>query len=349
PPCCTRKEQGPPKVKSGGTTDLQCGSKYQPNSSPHDVPGGVTYTIASCKDDPTKKCLHAQVKTSSDATIGDIHLNIGTDTDTLPGTGLGTWPFNKYCTYSGSVGDCWVPLSVIEALFSDTRLCGHSVNIAFGVKVTYAGGGGDTCFGKGAPLPGANWFMYSVLTFECPEVCVEYCCCKPPVVEPPTPPVSCHFGTAYGYGTGSVKFNDLDLPRPNTCKSKWGWYFAVSDPSISGTLFAGTAQNDVDAKGTDVGTFTAMLSGSNLIVSYSLKTGYDLGEVHVYASCSKPTTCAPGQFTYTGAGLDLSGTADTSFGPKSIAIAGAPPSCSTYYLIFHASVNKLYPAGSTCP
>ena len=107
----------------------------------------------------------------------------------------------------------------------------------------------------------------------------------------------------------------------------------------------GAGLNDLN-KGTAVGSFSATLSGTNLIVSYKLDAGYDLGEVHVYASCLTPTTCAPRGYTYNGAGLDLSGIADTTF-TRTIAIAGSPP-CSKYYLIFHAAVNKIYPAGTTC-
>ncbi|SPN97565.1 uncharacterized protein DNG_01076 [Cephalotrichum gorgonifer] len=347
PPCCTTKEQGPPEVSSGGSTNLQCGKKYEPDTSSHDVPSAVTYAIADCQEDPTQKCLHAQVSASADATITDIHLNIGTGS--LPSTALGRWPFNKYCTFSGQVGDCWVPISAIEALLTPPSLCGATVKVAFGISVSYSGGGSDTCFGQGSPLDGKNWFMYSLLSFACPDVCTGWCCCKPPpVVEPPKPPVACEFGSAYGYGPNYSNFNGNPNPpalADNTCK-KWGFYFAVSDPTLSGILHAGAGQNDL-SKGAAVGAFSAMLVGTNLVVSYSLDAGYDLSEVHVYASCTVPRSCSPGSYTYTGNGLDLSGTEDRTFS-KSIAIAGSPP-CSTYYLIFHAKVNKLYPYGTTCP
>jgi len=62
--------------------------------------------------------------------------------------------------------------------------------------------------------------MYSVLTFQCPDVCTAYCCCKPPVVEPPPTPVSCGLGTAYGCGPGYANFNGVPIGpalTPKTC------------------------------------------------------------------------------------------------------------------------------------
>jgi hypothetical protein len=321
--------------------------------SSHDIASAVTYKIEPCVKDPTLTCLHAKVQASSDATVLDIHLNIVNQGDTLPSTGLGLWPFSKYCEFSGTVGNCWVPLSAIEAVVSSHSLCSSTIKVAFGIKVSYLGGGGDTCFGQGNPLDGKNWFMSSTISFSCPGVCTQYCCCEPHI-EPP-PGVVCEAGSAYGYGLGYADFNGDPVgpalsPLPNSCK-KWGFYFPLAPAAmaagLTGTLHVGAGQNDV-SKGQPVGTFTATLSGSNLDVSYTLTSGFDLSEVHVYASCSKPDTCAPGRYTYPGSGtpVDLSGTTDTSFS-KSIAIAGAP--CDEYYIIFHAKVNTILPAGSTCP
>lgn len=63
---------------------------------------------------------------------------------------------------------------------------------------------------------------------------------------------------------------------------------------IDGLLEVGAGGNDV-SKATEVGTFTAQLSGSTLSFTYELNDDtFDLSEVHVQASCKAPTTCAPG-------------------------------------------------------
>jgi hypothetical protein len=193
--------------------------------------------------------------------------------------------------------------------------------------------------------------MYTTVGFACPDICTHSCCCPPP---PPPPPQDhwCDIGTAFGYKAGAPNFNGNPVGPalgPTTCK-RWGWYFyapastLTASGGLTGTLVVGAGGNNV-TKGIEVGTFTATLSGTSLTVRYSLYNGFDLSEVHFYASCSQPGSCAPGSYTYPGSTvLDLSGTTDASF-QQTITVS----SCSYYYLIFHAKVNQSYPADVPCP
>ena len=88
------------------------------------------------------------------------------------------------------------------------------------------------------------------------------------------------------------------------------------------------------SKGTKVGTFTITKSSTGTVtVTYKLFDGFDLGSVHVWASCSQPDTCAPGQYTYVND--SAFGGVETTF---SVDFSGLC-SCSTIYFIIHADIN----------
>ena len=95
---------------------------------------------------------------------------------------------------------------------------------------------------------------------------------------------------------------------------------------------------------TETCTFWAVLSGTSLTVTYTLSSGVDLGEVHIYASCSSPGSCAPGQFGNPSMPPDLSGSTDTSF---QTTITVGP--CTNYFLIFYAKINQVLPLATPCP
>ncbi|EJT78904.1 hypothetical protein GGTG_03997 [Gaeumannomyces tritici R3-111a-1] len=45
------------------------------------------------------------------------------------------------------VGECWVPLSALEAVLNLHAICGSTFKVAFGIEATYTGGGGgNICF-----------------------------------------------------------------------------------------------------------------------------------------------------------------------------------------------------------
>lgn len=352
-PCCIAKAKGPPKISTDDgtgtrTINLQCGRNFDPGSDPQDVNNGVTYAIEPCPDAlyPGQTCFHTKATPGPGETIQDIHLAIldGSadpgDPNTLP-TGLGKWPHNSYCYKDGN---CWVPISVVQAVLvpPSGSLCDQDIIVVFSIDL-----GTATCFAQGDVIQGnqGRWFMFTRVSFTCPDICTQSCCCPPP-----TPPQvhTCHLGTAFGYGTQpqAINFNG-DLPS-TTCK-RWGWYFIVPSGQltggISGNLIVGAGGNDL-SHGTIVGTWTAKVTGTSLAVSYSLSSGFDFTEIHIYASCASPDKCAPGSYGFPVPLPDLSGPTDTSF-QTSITI---DPACQpNYFLIFHAAINQVLPLATPCP
>ncbi|KAJ0133293.1 hypothetical protein HZ326_23634 [Fusarium oxysporum f. sp. albedinis] len=357
PPCCVEKGPGPVQVSpSTSKTNLQCGSKFGDDQL--DVTDGVAYTIEDCPASGPysgKKCLHIAITTVAAATISDIHLQVDDDPITL-NTKLGKWPFNSYCTLGPT--ECWVPFDAIIATFENpsvSSLCDTAVYVAVGISVSSKRcASGATFFNQGTAIGSGNWFMYFTLDLECPEICLRKCCC--PALPPPSPETkSCSIGTAFGYGDGFKNLNG-DPVGPALGGSgcnRWGWYFTPSKATltagISGSLIVGAGQNDI-FKGTKAGTWSASLSGSQVNVQYNLYDDdtnghFDLAEVHVYASCSAPTKCAPGDYTYVFPSGTLTGSSDTTYS-TSIQVDGT---CSSYYLILHAKVNEVFSKSATCP
>ncbi|RYO80069.1 hypothetical protein DL766_009333 [Monosporascus sp. MC13-8B] len=331
--CCNEKKQGPPKVSKN--VNLQCGTNYGDDSN--DVEDGVKFDVVECPAAyGSGDCFHVKITVAAGAVINDMHLQINDDPITV-NTGLGNAPWidSDYCDVS--LGECWVPVDYIQNLFPTNSLCGKIVNVAAGVGIN-----GATCFQQGTPIsPKGNWFTYTTVTFECPDVCAKSCHC-------PTGKW-CSMGTAYGYAEGkAITFNPTLVNGGASGCKKWGWYYKISSGDLSagltGDLRVGAGGNDV-SKSVDVGDFSAKLSGTTLTVKYDLASGYDLGEVHVYASCSAPTSCAPGSwaaYNSDRSGLDLSATTDRTF-EQAITV----PQCGNYYLIFHGAINNKI-TGDTC-
>ncbi|KAJ9646313.1 hypothetical protein H2199_002362 [Coniosporium tulheliwenetii] len=159
----------------------------------------------------------------------------------------------------------------------------------------------------------------------------------------------CSFGTAFGYSSSNPKSLTLNsyTPLPNSCK-RWGWYTTLTTAQLSsgigGPLYVGAGQNDI-SKATDVGTWSATLSGGNVYFTYSLSGAYSLADVHVDIGCLSFASCSPGQFKYVNDAFTDS-PAVTSFTTPGLKL----PSCSAgkLYVIVHASVNTAK-SRSACP
>jgi len=353
PPCCLEKGPGPLKVSDGTNhADLQCGTNF--GDDQQDVTNGVAYTIEDCPPNGPyagQKCLHIAITPAPGVTVSGIHLQVDDQKITL-NTKLGTWPFNKYCTANPS--ECWVPTKAIIDTFDPAvaSLCDKTVHVAVGISISIPGStSGATCFNRGTPIGSGNWFMYVTLNLECPETCLRQCCC------PSTPPPStklCFIGSAFGYGDGAINLNGNPVGPAlggQGC-NRWGWYFTPSQATLSagidGTLIVG-AGNNVISNGIPVGSWSAILSGSDLKVNYNLYNDdtnghFDLAEVHIYASCTKPSKCDPGGYTWVD-DTTLTGNSDTSY-THTLTVDNT---CSTYYLIFHAKVNQQFPSDDDCP
>ncbi|KAF5699936.1 hypothetical protein FMUND_14546 [Fusarium mundagurra] len=211
----------------------------------------------------------------------------------------------------GGPTECWVPLDDIIAIFENlsvSSLYDTAVYVAVGISVSSKRcASGVIRFNEGTAIGSGNWFISFTLDLECPEISLRKCCC-PALAPPPLETKSCSVGTAFGYGDGFKNLNG-DPVGPALGGSgcnHWGWYFTLSKTTltagISGSLIVGAGQSDI-SKGTKVGIWSASLSRSQINVRYNLydddtKGHFDLAEVHVYVSCSAPTKCAPGDYTY---------------------------------------------------
>lgn len=344
--CCTHEFSKPTLDK--GTFNLQCGA----NGVADIVNSAVKAEIIGCDsgDDLTKDTCILKISSTPVGSITDTHLEISTSAWTsanYPAKNPPSWSYTSYC--DKTTGVCQVPLNKIGD--GASALCDKPLNIAYHASTSE----GKTCTGDGTRIPGQpgnRWWEYLTLDFTCPKVCDGWCCCEKPVVAPPPPPPStkvCDIGTAFGHGAGAKALNGNDGGSAvcNTA-NRWGWYFATSETSASGKLIVGAGGNDL-TKGTTVGTWSSEKTGSAITFSYNLYDDntnghFDLSSVHVQASCTKPTKCGPGQFTFKDD--NLSGSSDTSY-TKTFSVDGG--SCSTYYLIFHASVNKQVLETETCP
>ncbi|KAL5611049.1 hypothetical protein FOBRF1_007166 [Fusarium oxysporum] len=319
PPCCVEKGPGPVQVSpSTSKTNLQCGSKFGDDQL--DVTDGVAYTIEDCPASgpyPGKK-------------FDDDPITLNTK--------LGKWPFNSYCTLSPT--ECWVPVDAIIATFENpsvSSLCDTAVYVAVGISVSSKRcASGATCFNQGTAIGSGNWFMHFTLDLKCPEICLRKCCCP---ALPPPPPETKSYPVCPALGGSGC--------------NRWGWYFTPSKATltagISGSLIVGAGQNDI-SKDTKAGAWSTSLSGSQVNVQYNLYDDdtnghFDLAEVHVYASWSAPTKCAPGDYTYVFPSGTLTGSSDTTYS-TSIQVDGT---CSSYYLTLHAKVNEVFPKSATCP
>lgn len=343
--CCTREFAKPTLVSS--TFNLQCGA----NGAADIVNGAVKVEIVGCNTaddlDGEDTCI-LKVSSTPAGTITDTHLEISTSAWTgteYPGNAPASWTYTSYC--DKTTGVCQVPFKKIKGGVS--TLCDKKLYIAYHASTT-DGTTSKTCTGDGTLIPGQSgkrWWEYLTLDFICPQTCVDWCCCEQPEQpEPPKPSTkTCGMGTAFGYANGAKNLNGLAACDAN----RWGWYFATSQTSLNGKLIVGAGGNDL-TKGTPVGTWSSEVEGSNIKFKYELYDDdtnghFDLSSVHVYASCTEPATCAPGRFTFKDDD-SLTGSSDTSF-PNTVKVAAG--TCSTYYLIFHATINKQIPSTDTCP
>lgn len=90
----------------------------------------------------------------------------------------------------------------------------------------------------------------------------------------------------------------------------------------------GAGRNDI-AKATNVGSFSIAHVGSNIVLTYTLSSGYYLSATHFYYGATYPRRIAPGQFGNTHDPLALT-TTDTFTVPY-------VPGHNTY--IVHAAIS----------
>lgn len=126
--------------------------------------------------------------------------------------------------------------------------------------------------------------------------------------------------------------------------NRWGWTNEIdnTDGTTSFDLYAGAAKCDVDKKGEKVGTVTVEISGNVALITFTILSGFDLLETHVYLGDDLlPSidedginfTIAPGQYPHI---HDGSGITSTSSDTYSIDVSGMGSSIN---FVAHASVK----------
>jgi len=170
----------------------------------------------------------------------------------------------------------------------------------------------------------------------------------------------CQFGTGYAYnsacnpnGSAACTYYIKNLSGTGCGNGKWGWYFALTPASLaafSAPLYVGAGGNNL-ASGTAVGTVSITTSGSAITVHYTVDPAYGLNFIHVQLDCDVPPKCSPGQ---------LNSKTDGTPQPTCLIGANGLPAtstsvtftktCTTYYAIFHAAVDRIDTTGTdgTC-
>ncbi len=151
---------------------------------------------------------------------------------------------------------------------------------------------GETTWSFGTPFDGTRWGWYSTYTVCCADV---------------PPPVTYMSETAFakfskedgGYVfTSGPKSNPEKYPSLDLTRNRWGWSGNLSTGSYSAEIWAGAGLNHT-SKGVHIGSLYVDISAESVSVSYALKDGFMMEEVHIYVNDMMPSTFAPGQYGHT--------------------------------------------------
>ncbi|RYP71075.1 hypothetical protein DL770_008173 [Monosporascus sp. CRB-9-2] len=158
-------------------------------------------------------------------------------------------------------------------------------------------------------------------------------------IHTPTPnPSTCGYGTAFGYQDSSNSFTFRSITTSTKGCNRWGWYEQPSASAlksgISGSLLVGAGGNDI-SKATNVGTWTAKLTGGLVTVTSSTTDSYLMTEVHVEVKCPPITKCAPGQYIYNSGSISTNSYTTIPGIPYPTCAGGAKP-----VLIIHAAISQ---------
>ncbi|RYP06121.1 hypothetical protein DL764_003343 [Monosporascus ibericus] len=284
---------------------------------------------------------------------------------------------NYLCTTSGSIATCTIPFTSITGLSTtDVRtlfgaMCPKGDREALEFYIAFSGTLKDssstvsfhqdktcTSYTSGTCTAWCDDCIYNEMAYRCTN-CNVPCPSTTSLptlstavptlsTTPPTPtstPSSCDYGTAFGYQDSSKSFTFQSITtRTQGCK-RWGWYEqpCASDlaSGISGSLLVGAGRNDI-SKATNVGTWTAKLTGGLVTVTYSTTGSYLMTEVHVEVKCPPITKCAPGQYIYNSGSISTNSYTTIPGITYPTCARGAKP-----VLIIHAAISQL--STTACP
>jgi hypothetical protein len=232
------------------------------------------------------------------ACFGDLHVWVGNDLTNLPSTpGNDKCPIpGQFCSADG--GACvdasglktytftipFAELNIVDV----NEVCNLPLYVVTHAEVdldcTDGDTGHETAFGGPTPGNCNRWYFYGIY---------NVCCDSGP---PPTPTCETAFAKGGWVWTTDRKSNPQSLPSLRLTRNRWGWAINLTAPGVTTyEIWAGAGLNNT-GNGEKVGTLMVNWNGANAIVTYTMNSGCDLEEVHLYASDARPTTTAPGQY-----------------------------------------------------
>lgn len=340
--CCQEKKI----IKFETSTELRCGNSNVKSST-------VQAKVSPCKDDASQNCLHVHYAPFADGTpYSEYHLQLSKDPikDSAPGQ----FTYTNYCQFGTNKlsVDCYVPMSKLA-----TSVYGNAATDFCSKPTLYIAAHGvegkETCWAGNTPI-GQNWAKYHSASFqECETICEKSCECPCPPAEVPAPPKQpeqpkyCEKGTGFGFNDACDKTGGdcaYQLNKLAGCSNRWGWWFELSKDTktYDYELMAGAGGSDY-RKGTKTGTVHVSVYGDVVDVSYSMDSKYAINTAHVEVSCSKPTKCAPGQFSHNSGCLN-----NASGYSKKDGFSTKDCTGGKVYLIFHADVTEKKDASDSC-
>ncbi|MGH2574191.1 MAG: hypothetical protein ACRDFC_00670 [Ignavibacteria bacterium] len=235
------------------------------------------------------------IRYESCTTMVDLHLWVGNDTTLIPKTNNGTpipgqFPY-KVENLNLNVYQFTIPLE--DVIVGTTDFCGVQLYILAHAALINGETAWGGCIGVNIEEPG-RWYFYMT----------HVVCCEGP---PPPPPPGGGLQTAFakvpiaqgGYIFAcSNKANPENYPTLCLTRNRWGWAGNLSDGSYTFQLWAGAGLNKTQ-NGTLCGTVTVVKTGTTVVVTYNMLSGFLLQQVHIYIGDASPPTIAPGQYGHT--------------------------------------------------
>lgn len=228
--------------------------------------------------------------TNPGVVINDIHVWAGTDILNLPqnNSGIpvpGQFPY-KFEMVNAT--DYLVSIPLADIILSTTEYCDQKVYVFTHAALS----DGETAWGGNIFINATRWYYYYEYTICCGTVP------PPPSYESET--AFAKFSKADGgyVFVKNAKSNPEKYPTLNLTQNRWGWAANLSAGTYTAPVYAGAGLNII-SNGTHVGNLTAVVTSSQVSLSYTLFSGFTMSEVHLYVSDAKPTTLAPGQYGHT--------------------------------------------------
>lgn len=284
-------------------------------STTFQLTAGQTLNVGTVtvSNDATNLYINYQLNTTTypDATLGTLHVWVGSDLLNLPVNGQGIPVPGQFCTANG--GACFDATGLTQYTFTIPLVDAGIVDVTAACDLPLyvfthgevdtngsAAGGNETAWGGNIAGTAPRWYFYGVYNIVCDF----------------GNPVICLNETAFAKGgyvfTTDKRSNPENLPSLKLTKNRWGWAIRVNGAGITNyDIYAGAGLNKI-SNGVKVGVLTVNSNGSTATVTYTMLPGYKMEEVHLYVGDQAPTTVAPGQYGLPLEGYNAGGAAENT-------------------------------------